>query len=326
MGIAEVLEVGQEVGVIIQGSSRKYNCAVKKIKGDLVAVSLTEVKDKEEVSVGKKVAISWDTSEETSYKAKGSIIQNKVFPIVVARLGDVIKKSEEKKEEGKEKEDVDESFDPEFDRKYVKETESISEDGEAERDSARVEDAFPIQFFVPDQETVRQEKNDYLSRRTRERRSDSQVSTEFKENEVLEKIANSDPGVIEVITDLYRKYYLLANKVFKKEDKESGGKNMGTCVDLSGSGLQFLTKQQIKPKTILKFMINPPATPPFSISALGEVMRVERKKDPTDRKTKYAYGARFYAIHEDDQEEIIQYTFKRQQEMLKQRRRKAGYD
>lgn len=321
MEIAEVLKPGQEVNIAIQGGSGKHKCTVKKVKDNLVAVPLAGVNDKGEIAVGKKISISWGANK-ASYKSQGTIIQNKAFPIVVGRFGDVAKKKEEEKEE----EQDEEGLDLQFDKKYVKESEGTLESDEGERDLARVEDAFPISFFVVDQETKDQKKEDYLSRRTRDRQTESQIFTELGENEVLEKLANADPGVIEVINDLYKKYSLLASKVLKKEVKGGGEKSSGTCIDLSGGGLQFLTKRQIKPNIILKFLITPPSSPPLTISALGEVKRIEKKKDPTDRKMKYAYGTHFYAIHEDDREEIIQYTFKRQQEMLKARRRKAGYD
>lgn len=329
MDINEVLTLGQDVKIgTPQSGGLKYDAQVKKIKENLVAFAIANLQKKEEASVGGKIMVAW-TGKDGAYKTKGEVVQDKTFPIVVVRVGDVVKSQDEAKAEKAEQEEKEEEvhqadYDPDFDRKYVKKSQEPA-DG-VQRESARVEDAFPIQFFIVEKETVEQKKKDYLVRRTRDRRDDSKVSTDFSESEVVSKLSQVDPRVAEVILDLYKKYASLAARVFKKEIKGGGEENSATCVDLSGSGLQFLTKRQIKPNTVFKLIANPPASPPFSISALGEVMRVEMKKDPLDRKMKYAYGCRFVAIHEDDKEELIQYTFKRQQEMLKMRRKMAGYD
>ena len=324
MEISEVLQPGQEVKVVTGKGRPPLTCSVKKIKENMVAVSMDDLKNKEEANVGGIIAISWPSGDGGSFKTKGEIIQNKSFPIVVARCGEIIKKAEEPTSEIP----VDPNYDPEFDRKYVQKPKGDQSEADIQRESARVEDAFPIQFFIVEKDSAEQKKMDYLARSSKDRRDESKAaSTELSEAAVRNKLSSANPAVAEVILDLYQKYAMLSAKVLKKEVKGGGEESSGTCIDLSGSGLQFLTMQQIKPKTIVKFIIAPPAaSPPFSISAMGEVMRVEQKKDPLDRKTKYAYGTRFYAIHEDDSEEIIQYTFKRQQEMLKARRKMGGYD
>lgn len=334
MEVADALKIGQDVNYATsktsKGGAQKLSGKVKKIKDNLVAVNLEGAKDKDSIAVGDKVLISWN-ADGFSHKTKGDVIQNKTFPIVVTRVRDIVKVKEDPEAEKAaqaEEEERGPNYDPDFDKKYVKASKPEPQEGpESERQMARVEDGFPIHFFAVEKSSVEEKKVDYLSRRSKERRDESKAShAGLEEGDVLKKLASANPRVTEVIMDLYQKYAALSEKVFKKEVKGGGDESTGTCVDLSGTGFQFLTKQQILPKTIMKFIINPPASPPFSISVLGEVMRVERKKDPLDRKTKYAYGTRFYAIHEDDREEFIQYTFKRQQEILKRRRAMAGYD
>jgi hypothetical protein len=326
MDINDALALGQDVKIgTPKSGGLKYDGQVRKIKENLVAIALANFPNKEEAAPGCKVMIAW-AGKAGAFKAKGEVIQDKTYPIVVVRVGEIVQSQEEEKEEKEEKEEEvhQADYDKDFDRKYVKK--SQESEAEIQRESARVEDAFPIQFFIVEKETVEQKKKDYLVRRTRDRREDSKTSTNFSESEIITKLSNADPRVAAVILDLYHKYTTLAARIIKKEIKGGGEENSATCVDLSGSGLQFLTKQQIKPGTVFKFIANPPASPPFSVSALGEVMRVELKKDPLDRKMKYAYGCRFVAIHEDDKEELIQYTFKRQQEMLKMRRKMADYE
>jgi len=327
MEITEVLKLGQAVKVgTAQSGGKKYSGTVKKIKESLVAISVEALQNKDEVALGKPVLIIWKTDAGVPCKTRGEVIQNKALPIMVARVGEIVQgKAEAQQEAPKEKKEEPErteDYDPDFDKKFIKQR---AEGEEAERSSARVDDCFPMQFFVVDKATVAKKSKDYLSRKSGERRDDSKVSTDFNEVEITKRLAKADPAIASVIRDLYGKYSVLAARVFKKEVQGGGDENSGTCADLSGSGLQFLTKRQIKPGTVVKFILNPPASPPFSISALGEVMRVEKKKDPLDRKMKYAYGTRFYAIHEDDREAIIQYTFKRQQEMLKARNKTAGF-
>ncbi len=331
MEIKEVLKPGQEIKVLTYKSSdqekaQKYVCKVKKVKDDLVAIPMDDVKDEDEVVVGNQIMISWSPEEGVSYKAKGKIIQNKALPIIVVRFEAVAKGKEGavKKEEPEEIQDAAVEIDPTFDAKYVKEVKVDA--SESDRDSARIGDAFHIHYFIIDQASVGKKKKQYLAKPSNERREDSEASVDLSEAEVREKLVHVDQAIAEVFMDLYRKYAVMAARVFPKEVKGGGEESVATCVDVSGTGLQFLSKRQIKPGTVLKFTISPPASPPFSLNVMGEVMRVEKKKDPTDRKMKYAYGTRFVAIHEDDREKIIQYTFKRQQEILKARRSKAGYD
>ena len=76
----------------------------------------------------------------------------------------------------------------------------------------------------------------------------------------------------------------------------------------------------INPKDdFLKIILAPPnGNPPFSISVLAQVRNVKMIKSGSV--TKYEAGAQYYAIHEEDMEEIIRYTFQLQREQLRLRK------
>jgi hypothetical protein len=181
-----------------------------------------------------------------------------------------------------------------------------------------------MEFYLLSKEEAGQKKKDYMLRRTKDRR-ESAVSTGvyagYNETEILEKISYMDKALVEVILDIYRKVAALSTTVTQAKPKMEG-ENTGMCVDLSGTGLKIICTQKLKKGDILKLIIAPPkASPPFSVSALGEVMRVEDVPPQPKQPKKYAIGIKHYAMHDDDMELITQYTFQLQREMLSMRRR-----
>lgn len=89
-------------------------------------------------------------------------------------------------------------------------------------------------------------------------------------------------------------------------------------VNISGSGIRFYSNRPYERGQLLKLTIFLPIFPQPSISAVGEVARSEAvDKNGTKE---YQVAAKFMAISEDDREEIVRYTFKRERELLRNRR------
>lgn len=313
MGLSEYFEV--EKSVKLEVDSTTYSSVVKKIKEELIALLLSPPPAKlDDVPLDKLTKVIVEKGG-TPFVIQSKVVSNKTFPIVVVKL-EKLEQAEAVKEP--QKPPVDEIA------KGYKDKELYSTDYVAVRESARIEDSFPVEFFVQTREEAEQKKKDYLLRRTRDRR-ESAISTGiyagYNEAEILEKISYMDKALVEIILDIYRKIAALTTTVTQAKPKIEG-KNIGMCVDVSGTGLKLICAQKLNKGDILKLIIAPPkALPPFSISALGEVMRVEVVPPQPKQPQKYAIGIKYYAMHEDDMELITQYTFQLQREMLSMRRR-----
>lgn len=313
MGLSEYFEL--EKNVKLEVDSKTYSSVVKKIKEDLIALLLSPPPQKpEDVPPD---ALSKVTVEKggVPFVIQSKVASNKTFPIIVVKLEKIEQAETDRELQKPSAEDI---------AKGYKDKELYSADYVAARESARIEDSFPMEFFVQTREEAEQKKKDYLLRRTKDRR-ESAVTTGiyagYNEAEILEKISYMDKALVEVILDIYRKIAAITTTVTQAKPKIEG-ENIGMCVDVSGTGLKLICTQKLNKGDVLKLIIAPPkASPPFSISALGEVMRVEAVPQQPKQPPKYAIGIKYYAMHEDDMELITQYTFQLQREMLSMRRR-----
>lgn len=88
-------------------------------------------------------------------------------------------------------------------------------------------------------------------------------------------------------------------------------------VNLSATGMKVVTpeKAEVGDKLEIKMLL--PTYPPIGILAFGRVVRV----DKTDADT-YELALHFDEMDEDIREEIIQYTLKRQRELIRSQRQK----
>lgn len=79
--------------------------------------------------------------------------------------------------------------------------------------------------------------------------------------------------------------------------------------DISGGGVQIVTKQSIPVGTMLQLLLDVPSC--GSIPVVGEVVRIEQPQPDT-----YIYwlGVKFLNIQEKDRSKLIQYIFKKQLE------------
>ncbi len=309
MGFSEYFEL--EKSVKLEVDSKTYSSVVKKIKEDLIALLLSPPPAKAEDVPQDKLTKVIVEKNGAPFVIQSKVASNKTFPIVVVKL----EKMAQAETERTAVEDIVKGY---------KDKELHNNTYVAARESARIEDSFPMEFYPQPKEEAEQKKKDYLLRRTKDRR-ESAVSTGiyagYNEAEILEKISYMDKALVEVILDIYKKIAAVTTTVTQAKPKMEG-ENIGMCVDLSGTGLKLICTQKLNKGDVLKLIIAPPkALPPFSISALGEVMRVEEVSPQPKQPKKYATGIKYYAMHEDDMELITQYTFQLQREMLSMRRR-----
>ena len=352
MGLTDYFELEKSVSIEVQidSETKNYSSVVKKIKEDLIAIQLApppEKPDNVPQGILTKVIVE---KGGTTFNIQTRIISNKTFPIIVLKVEKLLKdepkptepvkaekepqtpvkkdvkgeaafKPSEKKEEKPSSAEMAKGYKDKdlYDNKHV-----------AERESARIEDSFPMEFYIQTKEEAEEKKRDYLIRKSSDRREAASVSTGifigYSEADAIKKVSHLDASLIDIVQDIYRKMAVISTIITQAKPKVEG-ENVGACVDISGAGLKIICSQKLKRGDILKLMIAPPkAQPTFSVSALGEVMRVEDVKSDPDQPKKYATGIKYYAMHEDDMELITQYTFLLQREMLRMRRREKGLE
>jgi len=118
----------------------------------------------------------------------------------------------------------------------------------------------------------------------------------------------------------------LDNKVNMVLRKVSGGtsildKLVMRELNFSGSGLAFYSKKPVQPKSTLEFHIV--LLPAYSyIYCFGEVVKCEQEKSASDD-IRYRVATKFKLIMEEDQEKLIQHTFKQQSLALRNRRKQG---
>jgi c-di-GMP-binding flagellar brake protein YcgR len=341
------LEKGVSIEVQIDSRTNTYSSIVKKIKEDLVALQFSPPPEKpENVPQGILTKIIVEKEGATFY-IQARIISNKTFPIIVLKIEKLLKEeakqpeplkaekemtAKEAKEEAvfKPPEQLEEKPPAAEMAKGYKDKELYDNKHVAERESARIEDSFPMEFYLQTKEEAEEKKRDYLIRKSSDRRESAAVSTGvfigYSEADAIKKVSHLDASLIDIVQDIYRKMAVISTIISQAKPKVEG-ENVGVCVDISGLGLKLICTQKFNRGDILKLIIAPPkAQPPFSISALGEVMRAEDVKADPDQPKKYAIGIKYYAMHEDDMELITQYTFQLQREMLRMRRREKGLE
>lgn len=309
------LNVDQTVTVTFDGDKGQtpFSGRVKKVRDKLLALTIQqELTKSPHFKVGASVFVRAAENGHDLYHAK---IEKESFPLIVLTF---TKATPAKT--------LPSAPAPVLTPQHKTEDDKFTKD----RNSARISDSFDIEFYPVDKDKVAEKVKDYTSRPTALRREKASAPLGgMGGEEILGRIGGHvDPVVVEALSDIYRKLSMLNNKLAESSGKPAGGSgkgdNIGICVDISGGGLKILVNKPQNKGTVVKLMISPPTTPPFSISALGEVMRCSKANDPEHPGSPYELGVSYYAMHEEDKEQIIQYTFRLQHEMLRLRRLQKG--
>ncbi len=199
--------------------------------------------------------------------------------------------------------------------------ESMDERDEGRR-FARVEDSFPVIFTVISKDEYKDIKDEYITRRTQDRMEKSYLfEIQSWDSKTRRQIAHLDPTLVRVIKDIYEKLDMILGLLKQKDIITGEQRSEGICLDISGVGLRLTCNKKVDKGTVLKLTISPPGTPQFTVIALGEVVRITETGNEKNQKDSHELAIEFIAINEDDKEEIIGYTFKRQRELLQSKRR-----
>jgi hypothetical protein len=85
-------------------------------------------------------------------------------------------------------------------------------------------------------------------------------------------------------------------------------------VNISGSGIKFISNQLFSVGDIIALRIFLPLASSTWMTVLGEV----KSSVGTSQKSEYLTAVRFMGLSEDDRESIIRYVFKKQREILRE--------
>ncbi|MDQ7032423.1 MAG: PilZ domain-containing protein [Desulfonauticus sp.] len=101
---------------------------------------------------------------------------------------------------------------------------------------------------------------------------------------------------------------------FSQKDVEQDYPGAGEIIEISGAGLRFSTDQKIEPGEYLEAAIFLSSLPPVVIGVVGKIIRKEELHN------KAVYAFEYVNIRESDREQIVQFVFKEQRELLREQR------
>lgn len=257
-----------------------YPCLLKSFEGDLLKVILHDVDlDPESLRPGLEVEIEGLNAFEGE-KIKAVVLSTADFPVVELQLLGKLEES-------------------------------------TRRNFVRVDDIMRVRHSQISREDFESNKEAYLCSSS----ARSAVST-LMQNMMYRTFQDADNKAINealftLIMTIDRKLDLLL-EVLSRPAENSCVEDRVSKVNISGSGIKFLSKRPYEQGQLLKLTIFLPIFPQLSICAVGEVVRSEAVEKEGEKE--YQIASRFIAINEDDREQIVCYTFKREREILRNRK------
>lgn len=88
-----------------------------------------------------------------------------------------------------------------------------------------------------------------------------------------------------------------------------------TPVNISAAGLGFISKQWYNKGDVLEMRMMLPMMPPVALYVYGDVVKVEKQVNV------YNIAVKFIEMDDEIKDEIVKFVFKRQREMLRDKRR-----
>lgn len=125
-----------------------------------------------------------------------------------------------------------------------------------------------------------------------------------------------EDAIMSMLQEINQKLDYLINHLIIKQE----GIPVDECqeVNLSASGMRVEIEEEVDIGDIVEIKMVLPSFPPVAIQTFGEVVRVH--KIERDGKVLYEVGLKFAQMTEEVREEIIQYTLKRQREIIRIKR------
>jgi hypothetical protein len=171
----------------------------------------------------------------------------------------------------------------------------------------RVDDAFPVDFRKVDNVLFKRSKV-FLG-----------YPAERIEPEVEAPDESISPKLWRLLTDINTKLSMILEKL--QFDEEGFFKAEVRHVNVSASGIKFRTEEKVEIGQTVEIKMLLPTCPPTGIITYGSVVR---SKDLGNGQ--YEVALHFKDIEDEVRDEIIQYTLKRQREIIRRQRQQRGED
>jgi len=147
------------------------------------------------------------------------------------------------------------------------------------------------------------------------------IWSKYPQSIITEEHDDSNSNIIPQLVDLNRKLDILM-ELLTREDKPQVEVPLTKEVSISASGMKIDIDEATVPGQKIALCIIFPFVPPFKMFVTGEVTRciLLEPEYPGDR-VLYETGIKFLDLSEENRERVIKYIFKRQRELLKNKKR-----
>lgn len=196
--------------------------------------------------------------------------------------------------------------------------EDLGKESNQKRTAARTEERFPIEFERISESEARNLERIYVAKRTAEREGIAGTGGGDDLGEQL-NIKGATQAQIQMFQQTVRLIRQLEDKVDQVlaavAGKQAGPakRQKAMCIDLSSGGLRLITGIPLGKGDHLKILIPLPPLHPVTVSAIGKAVKISEVLLASGKKACEA-AVQFTAINEEDQEEIVSYSFKRQRQ------------
>ncbi|MBI1724231.1 MAG: PilZ domain-containing protein [Candidatus Tectomicrobia bacterium] len=196
--------------------------------------------------------------------------------------------------------------------------EELGKESNQKRTAARTEERFPIEFERISEPEARNLERIYVAKRTAEREGIAGTGGGDDLGEQL-NIKGATQAQIQMFQQTVRLIRQLEDKVDQVlaavAGKQAGPakRQKAMCIDLSSGGLRLITGIPLGKGDHLKILIPLPPLHPVTVSAIGKAVKISEVLLASGKKACEA-AIQFTAINEEDQEEIVSYSFKRQRQ------------
>lgn len=184
---------------------------------------------------------------------------------------------------------------------------------EEQRENVRVKDRLPVTYRLIDSE----DSNHTAS----PEEFFPYIWSKYPQSIILEETDDSNFKVLPHIIDLNRKMDILI-ELLTNENGLQVEVPAARDVCISASGIKIDINESSIPGQKIALCIILPFAPPVQLFVTGEVMRsILSDPPPAEDRVFYETGIKFLDLREEDREKIIKYIFKRQRDLLKDKKR-----
>ena len=192
------------------------------------------------------------------------------------------------------------------------------EDGEHKRQFVRVDGFFPVLWKKISEGQSEKEKEQFFQKRDIIPQQPWEVLGWLSQGLwESEGTSESESRLDAALTSVHIKLDLILSLLMEKS-VDPIYQTPPLMANISGAGLRFKAKDQFEPNGLYELKMLLPILPVRLIRALGRVVRIEEVIENSEKMFEVSF--RFELISEEDRETIIHYTFKRQREILREKK------